>query len=282
MHRLLAAFLAALLLGGTAFAEVPVPALQSRVTDRVGVFDAPRRAALDSRLAELEARKGAQLVVLVLPSTQPETIEQFGIRVADAWKPGRKEADDGLVLIVATEDRRLRIEVGQGLEGAIPDAIAKRVIEEIITPRFREGDVPGGIEAGVERLIGLVDGEPLPEPPARSGSAYDWVGFVLIASLGVGAILRRLLGPMLSSGLVAGATAAGLVVFAEASLIAALQFGVFIFLFVLVFGALADRGAIRGSLGSSGGWHSGGGSGSGGGFSGGGGGFSGGGASGGW
>jgi uncharacterized protein len=157
------------LLAGASLAQVAVPALTARVTDQTGTLSASQRAALEARLKELESRKGAQLAVLIVPSTQPETIEQFGIRVAESWKLGRKGIDDGLILIVAKNDRKLRIEVGYGLEGVVPDAIAKRVIDEIIVPRFRAGDFSGGIEAGMDRLIRLVDGEPLPPPARRVG-----------------------------------------------------------------------------------------------------------------
>lgn len=281
MRALLAGLAGALLLAALAFAEVEVPHLTARVTDLSGVLDEAQRAALEERLRAFEARKGAQFAVLVLPSTQPETIEQYGIRVADAWKLGRKGVDDGLILIVATDDRRLRIEVGRGLEGVVPDAIAKRVIEEIIAPRFREGDVPGGIEAGVERLMGLVDGEPLPAPPeAVGGGSGAPVIVALLMGLTVGSVLRRILGPLLGSGVVGGATAVVLMV-AGFALVAALLLGVLMFLFVLVFGSVADRGALRGGFGG-GGFGGGGFGGGGGGFSGGGGGFSGGGASGSW
>jgi uncharacterized protein len=150
-------------------AEVPVPALKARVTDLTGTLSAEQAASLEQKLAAFEAKKGSQIAVLMLPTTQPEAIEQFSIRVAEAWKIGRKGTDDGLILVVAKDDRRLRIEVGYGLEGAIPDATAKRVISDVITPRFKSGDFYGGISAGVDQLIRLVDGEKLP-PPSGSPS----------------------------------------------------------------------------------------------------------------
>src|SRR5450432_1295213 len=149
-----------------AHADVAVPALKSRVTDLTGTLTVEQTGALEQRLAAFEAKKGSQIAVLMLASTKPEEIEQFSIRVAEAWKIGRKGTDDGLILVIAKDDRRLRIEVGYGLEGAIPDAVAKRVISETITPRFKAGDYYGGVSAGVDQLIKLVDGEKL--PPAAS------------------------------------------------------------------------------------------------------------------
>lgn len=281
MRALLAGLAGALLLASLAFAEVAVPPLTARVTDLSGVFEDTRRGALEERLRAFEARKGAQLAVLVLPSTQPETIEQYGIRVADAWKLGRKGIDDGLILIVATDDRRLRIEVGRGLEGVVPDVIARRVIEEIITPYFRAADLPGGIEAGAERLMGLVDGEPLPPPPEPvTGGSGAPVIVALLMGLTVGSVLRRVLGPLLGSGIVGGVTAVVLMA-AGFAVLAAILLGVLMFMFVLVFGSVTDRGAFHGGFGG-GGSGGGGFGGGGGGFSGGGGGFSGGGASGSW
>src|SRR3989338_635957 len=158
------AVLLALLLCGAAQAEVPVQPLSARVTDLTATLDAQQKQALESRLAAFEAKKGAQLAVLFVPTTQPETIEQYALRVAEVWKLGRKGVDDGALLLVAKDDRAMRIEVGYGLEGVIPDAVAKRVISEIITPYFKQGDFYGGIQAGVTRLVRLVEGEPLPPP----------------------------------------------------------------------------------------------------------------------
>jgi uncharacterized protein len=143
-------------------AEISVPVLKTRVTDLTGTLSAEQKGSLEQRLAAFEAKKGSQIAVLMLPTTRPEEIEQFSIRVAEAWKIGRKGTNDGVILLVAKDDRRLRIEVGYGLEGAIPDATAKRVISETITPRFKAGDFYGGVSAGVDRLIRLVDGEKLP------------------------------------------------------------------------------------------------------------------------
>ena len=151
---------------------MPVPPLKGRVTDLTGTLTAAAdRQTLERSLAAFEARKGSQIAVLMVPSTQPEAIEQYAIRVADQWKVGRKKVDDGLILVVAKNDHKLRIEVGYGLEGAIPDIVAKRVIREAMAPHFVEGDFYGGLRAGTEQLMKLVDGEKLPPPRDRARGA---------------------------------------------------------------------------------------------------------------
>jgi len=141
-----------------------IPTLERRVTDAADILPAAEEAALEEKLAAFEARKGTQIAVLTVATTAPEEIEQYSIRVVDAWKLGRKGVDDGALLIVAVADRRLRIEVGRGLEGALTDLVSNRIIDETITPLFRAGDYAGGVNAGVDRMIAVVDGEPLPEP----------------------------------------------------------------------------------------------------------------------
>lgn len=148
-------------------AAQPVPALKQRVTDLTATLDASQNAALEARLAALETEKGAQIAVLIVASTGEESIEAYATRVFEQWKLGRKGVDDGILLLVAKDDRALRIEVGYGLEGAVTDVQAARIIRERITPAFREGDFFGGIQAGTDALSGLVRGEPLPEPTAR-------------------------------------------------------------------------------------------------------------------
>ena len=189
-----------------------IPSLKARVTDLTGSLTPPDIEALEYRLKGFEERKGAQLVVLILPTTQPETIEQFGIRLFDTWKVGRKGVDDGVMLIVAKDDRTLRIEVGYGLEGALSDATAKRIIEELIVPRFKEGDVPGGVQAGVQAIIKVVDGEALPantQAPFAGGylqdvTLPDELGFVFLAAVILGGpTLRLILGSLLGSAIVA-------------------------------------------------------------------------------
>ena len=277
-------FLAAVLLLTAHFAaaEVPVPPLKARVTDLTSTLSADQVRALEQKLAALEARKGSQVAVLLVPTTQPEAIEQFSIRVVDQWKLGRKDVDDGVLLLIAKNDRKLRIEVGRGLEGAIPDAYAKRIIEEEITPRFKQGDFAGGIDAGVARITKLIDGEPMTMPPAGkpAGKSSNWDGdlilFGLFAVMAVVHMLQSVLGRLLGSAVVG--TVVGVIIFFLASLGVALAAGVIVFLVSLFLGPLA------GDIWSSGGGYSrgGGGSSSGGGFSGGGGGFSGGGSSGSW
>lgn len=145
---------------------VAIPPLHARVTDPTGTLTPDQKTSIERELAAFEARKGAQIAVLMLPTTAPETIEAFGIRLAEAWKVGRKGVDDGVILIVAKEDRRLRIEVGYGLEGVLNDATAKRIVAETITPSLRQGDFAGGIMAGVRAIAGVVEGEALPAPAA--------------------------------------------------------------------------------------------------------------------
>jgi uncharacterized protein len=286
----LAAGLAAVFLGLATLAssvaaqdEVAIPALSARVTDLTGTLSAEQKASLDSRLAALDAAGGAQIAVLLIPTTQPETIEQFGIRLAEAWKighaSGRSVADNGVIVIVAKDDRRARIEVGYGLEGAIPDAIAKRIIAEQMTPKFKQGDFAGGIKVTVDSLELASKGE-LPDEPAtanaRQGSKVDIEGYgmAVMAAAFVGGIIRKILGVfglLLISGLVGGAA----LLFGASWLIAGLLgLATFILSFFNLGGISSGRGRGGGGFG--------GGFGGGGGFSGGGGGFGGGGASGSW
>ncbi len=271
--------LALLLAGPVSPAEVVVPPLTTRVTDLTGTLMPAQRDTLERELQAFESRKGSQIAVLIVPTTRPEAIEQYSIRVADAWKLGRKGIDDGALLLVAKDDRELRIEVGYGLEGVIPDAVAKRVVSEIIIPYFKQGDFYGGIHAGVGRLMRLVDGEPLPPPQARDRSwsgLNDLLPLGFIAVLIGGGVLRALFGRL------AGATVAGSVVgvvawFILSSLGVALLAALVVFVFVIMAGVRigpAGYGGLSGGLGG-GGF-------GGGGFSGGGGGFGGGGASGSW
>jgi uncharacterized protein len=254
---------------------LPVPPLTGRIVDLTNTLDAQQRAALDARLAALEQAKGAQVAVLLAPTFQPESIEQFGIRLADAWKIGRKGVDDGAILLIAKDDRQLRIEVGYGLEGALNDATAKRIISEIITPHFRQGDYYAGIDAGLAAMQTVIEGEPLPPPAAtraNNGARGDDASFLPLMMGGAIAarILHSLLG-LTGSLLVAGV--GGLLAFwLLGSWLVGLVVGVFLLMFSL------SRGSGYGGLG---GFGAGGGFG-GGGFSGGGGGFGGGGASGRW
>lgn len=179
---LLAALLA-LWLAATAWAEVPVPALAARVTDLTGTLDAGQRVALESQLQDIEAHDGSQVAVLLVPTTQPEAIEQYALRVAEAWKLGRKGVDNGVLLLVAKHDRKVRIKVGYGLEGDIPDAVARWVIDETIAPRFKQGDFAGGITAGVRRLAGLIAGRAAAEKPALQVPAPSEPGTVPLPSL---------------------------------------------------------------------------------------------------
>ena len=215
MRLILAALLALGFCFGSARAEVPVPPLKARVTDLTGTLSAAQRDELEARIAAYEAKRGSQMAVLMLPTTKPEEIEQYTIRVAEAWKIGRRKVDDGLILVVAKEDRTLRIEVGYGLEGVIPDSMARRVIDERIVPRFRAGDFYGGVRDGVDQLIRLAEGEKLPPPPAGGGHAagadpMQYLVPAIIFVVVVGSIFKAMLGRFpgsLATGLVLGAIA---------------------------------------------------------------------------
>ncbi len=255
---------------------VPLPQLSAPVTDLSATLSAEEIAALTADLSKLELKKGGQIAILVLPSTQPESIEQFGIRLAEAWKIGRKGVDDGVIVIVAKDYRRMRIEVGYGLEGAIPDAIAKRIIDEHMAPHFREGDFAGGLRSTVEILAKIIDGEALPAPSKKSEKTdedFDPTSLLFIMIFLAG-IARAIFG--LAGSIAISLLAGGLAWMSFGSLFAALIAA------VLAFGASFMRSGSGGGWHSGGGGRSGGGSSGGGGFSGGGGSFGGGGASGGW
>lgn len=285
---ILAAGLFALLTGGARAQDVqPLPALAAHVTDTVGLLSVDRREAIEARLAALEREKGAQVAVLVVATTRPEAIEAYALRVAEAGRLGRQGVDDGVLFVVARDDRRMRIEVGRGLEGAIPDAIAKRIIADVVTPYFKAGDFPRGIEAGVDAIAARVSGEPLPAPPVPGQGGDGAVGLEELLVLGIigtiviGGILRAIFGRLLGA-----AFASGIVGFGAWTLTGALLIGLvgagLAFVFVLVMGS---GGGTRHTGGPwiGGGMGGGGfGRGGGGGWSGGGGGFGGGGASGGW
>ncbi len=281
--KALVSLAAALLLAAPAAGEVAVPPLSARVTDQTGTLDTGQRQALETKLAAFEKAKGSQIAVLVVPSTAPEAIEQYSIRVVEQWKLGRKGVDDGALLLVAKNDRRLRIEVGRGLEGALTDASARRIIAEYITPRFKAGDFAGGIDAGVDRMIAVIGGEPLPAAEAHWGEAlgeFDWGNVVflgLVVVVFLGGILRLLFGRVLAAALVGGLVGTGVALFLG-TLAVGLIAGVIAFIMALASGS--SRGwSSGGGRSGGGGWSSGS---SGGGFSGGGGGFSGGGSSGSW
>lgn len=263
-----------------AMAEVPVPPLEKRVTDLTNTLTAEQQSALETRLAQFEAQKGSQVAVLLLPTTQPDTIEQYGIRVAEAWKLGRKGVDDGALLLLAKDDRALRIEVGYGLEGAIPDAIAKRIIDDIVVPHLRQGNYYGGISAGVDGLIATINNEPLPlpAPQKKDTDIENYLPLLLFVALAAGALLRALFGAV-PGGLLNG----GLIGIIVWLLGAGLAFALFAALmaFAIGLGGGHGQGGRMGGNSHGGGGFGGGGFG-GGGFSGGGGGFGGGGASGNW
>lgn len=264
----------------------PIPSLERRVTDAADILSADQEAALEEKLAEFETRKGAQIAVLAVASTAPEEIEQYSIRVVDAWKLGRKGVDDGALLIIAVEDRRLRIEVGRGLEGVLTDLTSNRIIDETITPLFRAGDYAGGVNAGIDRMIAVVDGEPLPEPEqqwkgSEGGSFENIIGLVFVLAIVLSAILRKILGRILGAVTTGGVLGAlGLMVTGALGL--AVLAGVVGFVVALAGGVPTGRFASHGRRGRWDGGGFGGGGFGGGGFGGLGGGFGGGGASGRW
>ncbi len=298
MRAILAFWLAALawLVPAHAQGVLPVPELTARVIDQTGTLDAIQKKGLEDKLAALEQSKGTQLVILMVPTTQPEDIFSYANRVANTWKIGRKDVGDGLLIVVAKNDRKVRIEVAKTLEGAIPDVVALRIIDEAIRPRFRADDYAGGLQSAVDLLVARVNGEALPEPKPREsannrGSGFDWFDLAIFLFFAVpigGAVLRGILGNKLGTLATGGGVGALAFVVTRSLMLAGIA-GLIALIVSLFSGS--GGGGRRGGRGPvifpGGGWGGGGGGGGswggGGGFSSGGGGdFGGGGASGDW
>ena len=275
--------------------QAAIPPFDSPVVDTTGTLDVASRQQLEQQALALQQRKGSQLQVLVVPSTQPETIEEYAVRAFESFRLGREGIDDGVLLVVAKDDRKVRIEVGYGLEGAIPDIAAGRVIQEYLVPRFRQGDYAGGIADATAQLVKLIDGESLPEPVADNAAeprlGGDWL-FALVAAFFIASFLRSIFGALPAGvrALLCGG-GSGMAAWLISSALVAGGFGAFIgFIVGLAAGGGGGRyarhrdwggfgGGGWGGGSSSGGW---GGGSSGGGWSGGGGMSGGGGASGSW
>lgn len=271
----------------------PIPKLNARVTDLTGTLTAEQQTQLEQKLAGFESAKGAQLAVLIVPTTAPEEIEQYSIRVFDQWKLGRKNVDDGALLLVAKNDHRVRIEPARGLEGVLTDAMCNRIISDTVVPAFRQGNFYGGIDAGLDAMTKLIQGEPLPPPehgwqPGGRSHGSGSLPFILFAVLVGSAVLRGIFGRTLGSALTGGGAGLLVLLAGYAVAVAALAaMGAFVF---TLLGGLSRGsgwssyprgGGFGGGWGGFGGGFGGGGFG-GGGFSGGGGVSSGGGASGSW
>nr|WP_231402742.1 TPM domain-containing protein [Caenimonas aquaedulcis] len=278
----------------------PIPALTAHVVDQTGTLDAIQQKGLEDKLMALEQSKGTQLAMLIVPTTQPEDIASYANRVANSWKIGRKGVGDGVLLVVAKDDRKVRIEVAKTLEGAIPDLAARQVIEDAITPNFRKGDYAAGLQAAADQLIARINGEALPAPKARSTKptpqaglgGFDWMDLAIFLFIGVpvvGGILRGMLGRKLGS-FATGAGVGVIAMFITSSIVVAAIAAFIALLFTMISGGLGGMSPGRrggnggvpwiGGGGGGGGWGGGGGSSWGG--SGGGGDFGGGGASGDW
>lgn len=237
---------------GTAHAAnelIPVPPLQALVTDLTATLTPEQRAGLESRLRAFEERKGSQLAVLIVPTTQPEAIEPYAMRVVEQWKLGRKKVDDGVLLLVAKNDRTVRIEVGYGLEGVLSDVITHRIINESIVPRFKQGDFFGGIEGSVEQMIKLVDGEALPAAARRpEGASFDlgeMAPVLLVVAVVVGGVLRAVLGRLPGAAVAAGIL--GLIVWSLSGVLLIALVGALIgFVITLLGGSSLLRAGMRG------------------------------------
>jgi len=287
------AALSPLALGATSDASkeglAPIPPLTSAVTDQTATLSPSDRQALETKLRGWEARTTNQLAVLIVPTTAPEVIEQYSIRVAEAWKLGQKGKDNGALLLIAKNDKKIRIEVGYGLEGSLTDVTSRRIIAEDIAPQFSQGNFAAGINAGVDRIIAVVDsGEPLPPAEPRRTRAsprrFDFgtmLIVLLVAAPVLGSVLRSIFGKF-GGSLVGGGVVGAIAWFIASSLLIAGAAAIIGFI-VMLFTGIAGRGGPGIFIPGGGGGFSGGGfGGGGGGFSGGGGGFGGGGASGGW
>ena len=268
---------------------IPVPKLAGHVVDQTGTLTAADRDRIGAKLRAFEQSKGAQVAVLIVPTLGPDTIEDFSTRVTDEWKLGRKGVDDGVLFVVANKERRMRIQTGRGVQGVLTDVASKRIVADIVAPHFRTGDFAGGIDAGVDAIMKVIEGEALPPPSQNprgkvsSVSSFEnflWIAFFAVPVVAM--VLRGLVGRFLGAGLTSGVT--GL---AAGWLFGSLVFGIFAAIAAFVLALFIGGGGMRGGRGgggwTSGGWSGGGGSWSGGdSFSGGGGSFDGGGSSGNW
>ena len=276
-------------------AEIPVPKLTARVMDSTGTLTVPEREALESKLTSFEREKGSQVAVLLVPSLDGEAIEDFAGRVTDEWKLGRKGVDDGVLFVVAKQERKMRIHTGRGVQGTLTDALSRRILADVVAPRFRTGDFAGGIDAGVDAIMKAIEGEALPAPTRKGASRkvdtissysdFLWMAFFGVPILGM--VLRGMMGRALGAGATSGIT--GFVAWLVfGSLVFGVVAGLLAFFFTLFLGSSMANRVGRGGGGwvgmPGGGWGGGGGGfgGGGGGFSGGGGGFDGGGSSGSW
>lgn len=277
-------WLAAMTVGGAHAADtlIPIHSFQALVTDLTSTLTPEQKMGLEARLRTFEDRSGSQLAVLIVPTTQPEAVEQYAIRVVEQWKIGRKKVDDGVLLLIAKNDRTVRIEVGYGLEGVLGDAVSNRIINDILVPRFKQGDFFGGIDGSTDQMIKLIDGEALPAPARRPDSEQLDIGrlapVLLVIAVVIGGALRAVLGRLPGAAVAAGAV--GLIVwFLSGVIIVAVLGGLIGFVVTLLGGS---AGFLGGSHGYGGGSYRGGGFGGGGFRGGGGGGFGGGGSSGRW
>jgi uncharacterized protein len=268
-------------------AQIAIPPLTGHVTDQTGTLTDSQRASLEQQLTAFEARKGSQIAILMIPTTAPEAIEPYALRVAEQWKLGRKKIDDGAIMVIAKNDRTVRIEVGYGLEGALSDLVSKRIISETLVPKFKQGDFYGGIQVATEQMMQVIAGESLPIPPQSSVNSYldsadpslkQIIPLLLIVALGAGIVLSNLFGK-LGGSLITGIVVTGLAWLVIGTFLYALLAGLVSMLFTVIgagpllygvgYYSSGGRG-VFGRGGSSQGW------------SGGGGGFGGGGASGRW
>jgi len=286
---------AALLMAvGLAFAAdppadpIPVPKLTGHVVDLTGTLTSPERERIDAKLRDFEQSRGSQVAVLLVPSIGPEAIEDFATRVTDAWRLGRKGVDDGVLFVIAKQERKMRIQTGRGVQGTLTDILSKRIVADIVAPRFRTGDFAAGVNDGVDAIMKAIEGEDLPLPAKKPQRKVDtvssygdfvWIAFFLVPVVAM--VLRGIVGRFAGAGLTGGVT--GL---AAGWIFGSVAFGVIAAILAFVFGLFAGTGVGRGVRGGGwgGGFGGGGGGfgGGGGGFSGGGGGFDGGGASGEW
>ncbi|MEO8018205.1 MAG: TPM domain-containing protein [Pseudomonadota bacterium] len=230
-------------------AQIPLPKFESLVIDLTGTLTAAQQSALDEKLTAFKARKGSQVALLIVPTTEPEDIAQFGIRLADAWKVGRSGPDDGAIFIVAKDDREMRIEVGRGLEGSLTDATTSRIQNDTVVPLFKQGDFFGGVNAGLDQMLKVIDGEQLPAPDQEwkpGGSGGVPMPFLLFGGVVALNFLRNFVGraPL---ALIAGLGGGGVAWWLTSRLPLSAGIGVGLFLLTLLMGG---RGGFGGGGGA--------------------------------